>query len=168
MREAVRESLVQLFPTLRIDRQRFPERPQSRRRFVLCTRRVFESLADLFEDHEHVDSVSPWNVLVTEHESGFPFGVGVVGMALGYVVVAFFVAVVLNGAAAWFGVWDGDHPASAGAGGAAVFDLVPETATLLPGGESKVLHEGYELFIVIIFDLMLSVTVGLIFPRERL
>ena len=74
VREALQESLVQFFPTVRLDRERFPTLETVRARFVLCTRRMYEAHRhDLFAGYHHLETDNPYNVLVTEHEEGIPF-----------------------------------------------------------------------------------------------
>jgi hypothetical protein len=74
VREALQESLVQFFPTVRLERERFPTLETVRARYVLCTRRMFEAhRQDLFAGYHHLETDNPYNVLFTDHEEGIPF-----------------------------------------------------------------------------------------------
>jgi hypothetical protein len=73
-RDVLKESLAQFFPTIQVDRDRFPTLETARARFVLCTRRMYEAHAeDIFEGYHHLETDNPYNVLFTEHEEGIPF-----------------------------------------------------------------------------------------------
>src|SRR5262249_56108091 len=74
VRDAIKESLAQFFPTIRVDRDRFPTLETVRARYVLCTRAIYDALADdVFEGCHHLETENPFNVLVTDHEDGLPF-----------------------------------------------------------------------------------------------
>lgn len=74
VRDTLKESLAQFFPTIQVDRDRFPALETARSRFVLCTRRMYEAHgADIFEGYHHLETDNPFNVLCTEHEEGLPF-----------------------------------------------------------------------------------------------
>jgi hypothetical protein len=74
VRDVLKESLAQFFPTIQVDRDRFPSLETARSRFVLCTRRMYEARReDVFEGYHHLETENPWNVLCTEHEEGLPF-----------------------------------------------------------------------------------------------
>lgn len=79
VRDALKESLAQFFPTIQVDRDRFPALDTARSRFVLCTHRMYEAHRDdVFEGYYHLETDNPFNVLFTQHEEGLPF------IALGY------------------------------------------------------------------------------------
>ena len=46
VRDVLKESLAQFFPTVQVDRDRFPALETARARFVLCTRRMYEAHRD--------------------------------------------------------------------------------------------------------------------------
>lgn len=74
VRDVLKESLAQFFPTIQVDRDRFPSLETARSRFVLCTRRMYEAHGDdVFDGYHHLETENPWNVLCTEHEEGLPF-----------------------------------------------------------------------------------------------
>jgi hypothetical protein len=74
VRDSLKESLAQFFPTIQVDRDRFPSLDTVRARFVLCTRRMYEAHRDdIFDGYHHLETDNPFNVLVTEHEEGLPF-----------------------------------------------------------------------------------------------
>jgi len=74
VRDVLKESLAQFFPTVQVDRDRFPALDTARARFVLCTRRMFEAHADdIFDGYHHLETDNPFNVLCTQHEEGLPF-----------------------------------------------------------------------------------------------
>ncbi|MFQ5599234.1 MAG: hypothetical protein ACE5G2_01630, partial [Candidatus Krumholzibacteriia bacterium] len=74
VRDALKESLAQFFPTIQVDRDRFPTLETARSRFVLCTRRMYEAhREDIFDGYHHLETDNPYNVLVSEHEEGIPF-----------------------------------------------------------------------------------------------
>jgi hypothetical protein len=74
VREALQESLVQFFPTVRLERERFPTLETVRARYVICTRRIYEAHRnDLFAGYHHLETDNPYNVLFTDHEEGIPF-----------------------------------------------------------------------------------------------
>ena len=74
VRDALKESLAQFFPTIQVDRDRFPSLDTVRARYVLCTRRMYEvHRDDIFDGYHHLETENPFNVLVTEHEEGLPF-----------------------------------------------------------------------------------------------
>lgn len=74
VRDTLKESLAQFFPTIQVDRDRFPALETARSRFVLCTRRMYEAHRDdIFEGYHHLETDNPFNVLCTEHEEGLPF-----------------------------------------------------------------------------------------------
>jgi hypothetical protein len=74
VRDALKESIAQFFPTIQVDRDRFPTLDTARSRFVLCTRRMYEAhREDVFEGYHHLETDDPFNVLVTQHEEGLPF-----------------------------------------------------------------------------------------------
>ena len=72
--DALKESLAQFFPTIQVDRDRFPALDTARSRFVLCTRRMYEAhREDIFEGYYHLETDNPFNVLCSQHEEGLPF-----------------------------------------------------------------------------------------------
>jgi hypothetical protein len=74
VRDMLKESLAQFFPTVQVDRDRVPTLDTARSRFVLCTRRMFEAHRDdIFEGHHHLETEDPFNILFTQHEEGLPF-----------------------------------------------------------------------------------------------
>ncbi len=74
VRDVLKESLAQFFPTIQVDRDRFPTLDTVRARFVLCTRTQYEAHRDdVFEGYHHLETDNPFNVLLTEHEEGLPF-----------------------------------------------------------------------------------------------
>jgi hypothetical protein len=74
VRDVLKESLAQFFPTVQVDRDRFPTLDTARSRFVLCTSRMYEAHRDdIFEGHHHLETADPFNVLFTQHEEGLPF-----------------------------------------------------------------------------------------------
>lgn len=74
VRDALKESLAQFFPTIQVERDRFPTLETARSRFVLCTRRMYEAHRDdIFEGFHHLETDNPYNILVTQHEEGLPF-----------------------------------------------------------------------------------------------
>jgi hypothetical protein len=80
VRDALEESLSQFFPTIQVDRDRFPTLETARARFVLCTPRIYEAYRDdLFVGYHHLETSNPCNILVSGHEEGIPF------LALNYV-----------------------------------------------------------------------------------
>jgi hypothetical protein len=74
MRRALQDALLVLHPTVDVQRAGLNGLSTMRRRFVVCSRRFLHAHADLLEDHQHVESASPWNVWISEHEEGLPFG----------------------------------------------------------------------------------------------
>jgi hypothetical protein len=64
-----------LHPTVELQREKFGTLQTLRRRFVLCTRRFLHAHGDLLQDYQHIETTSPWNVWISEHEEGFPFEV---------------------------------------------------------------------------------------------
>jgi len=74
VRDTLKESLAQFFPTIQVDRDRFPTLETARAHFVLCTRRMYEAHRDdIFEGRHHLETDNPFNVLYTDHEEGLPF-----------------------------------------------------------------------------------------------
>ena len=66
--------LDQFFMTIKLDRDRFPTLETSRSYFVVCTKAFYEKYKDdLLEGYIHIDTNNPFNVIVTQHEEGFPF-----------------------------------------------------------------------------------------------
>jgi hypothetical protein len=76
VRDALKESLAQFFPTVQVERDRLIGMQTVRARFVLCTRRMYEAHHDdVFEGYRHIETTDPYVVLCTDHEEGLPFGV---------------------------------------------------------------------------------------------
>jgi hypothetical protein len=74
VRDALKESLAQFFPTVQVDHDRFPALETARSKFVLASRRMYEAYKDdIFEGYHHLEIDVPWNVLLTQHEEGLPF-----------------------------------------------------------------------------------------------
>jgi hypothetical protein len=74
-RQALQDAILQLHPTVELQREKFGTLQTLRRRFVLCTRRFLHAHGDLLQDYQHIETTSPWNVWISEHEEGFPFEV---------------------------------------------------------------------------------------------
>jgi hypothetical protein len=74
VQDYVKTMLSQFYMTLKLDRDRFPSLETSQSRFVICTKKFYEKHKDdLFEGYWHLETQNPYNVLVTQHEEGFPF-----------------------------------------------------------------------------------------------
>ena len=74
-RQALQDAILRLHPMVDLQRDKFGNLQTLRRRFVACTRRFLHAHGDLLQDYQHIETSSPWNVWVSEHEEGFPFEV---------------------------------------------------------------------------------------------
>jgi len=72
-RQALQDAILRLHPLVELQREKLDELQTLRRRFVACTRRFLHAHGDLLQDYHHIETSSPWNVWVSEHEEGFPF-----------------------------------------------------------------------------------------------
>lgn len=70
----LKTTIAQFFMTLKLDRDRFPTLETNQCKFVMCTKKFYDKYRDdLFEGYAHIETENPFNVIVTQHEEGFPF-----------------------------------------------------------------------------------------------
>ncbi len=70
----VKTTIAQFFMTLKLDRDRLPTLETNQCKFVMCTKKFYDRYRDdLFEGFGHIETENPFNVIVAQHEEGFPF-----------------------------------------------------------------------------------------------